>query len=92
MRNTLPHLMLLVLFTMTFCYLGCQRSGSDEELGTIVTDLSQVPGTETPYQLPDLGSKEAKKTDTPSTDPHDQPPASTEPSDASPHATPHEHP
>jgi len=82
-RRLLAHLIELLLFTMTFCCPGCQQSGSDKELGTVVTDLSQVPGTDTPYQLPDLAGQESKKADDQSTQPVGKPPA--------PDKTPAEH-
>lgn len=32
---------------------GCGPDLSEEELGTVVTDMSQVPGAEEPYELPE---------------------------------------
>ncbi len=50
------HLLILVMATamIGIGVVGCQRHPADEDMGQIVTDLSQVPGTETPYELPDL--------------------------------------
>lgn len=107
MRNTLPTPLVLLLISccvgiMTVCSTGCQRSSSGD-LGTIVSDLSQVPGTDTPYQLPDLGDNEPKKPENVPTNPVDKPPVtdklptSAKPSgtstDNAPHATrPPDHP
>ncbi len=50
------HPLILVMATATIStgIVGCQRHPAGEDMGQIITDLSQVPGTETPYELPDL--------------------------------------
>jgi len=49
---------------------GCQRDISDERLGRVITDLSQVPGASDPYELPDLGSGDEKTPAKPSEQDH----------------------
>ena len=38
--------------------VGCGPGVSEEDLGTIVTELPQVPGADEPYPLPDFGTDE----------------------------------
>jgi len=33
---------------------GCGPNLSEEDLGTVVTDMSEVPGADEPYELPEL--------------------------------------
>jgi len=40
-------------------FAGCQPKASDEELGTVIYSVPQVPGTEQPYPLPELGDDAA---------------------------------
>ena len=48
------------------CGGGCGRNVSDEELGHVITDMSLVPGTTEPYELPDLSGGEEKASAEPS--------------------------
>ena len=57
MRNPVCLLtMVCVVPLLIVCGGGCGRDISDEELGHVITDMSQVPGAAEPYELPDLNS------------------------------------
>lgn len=43
-------------------WAGCGERVSEEDLGTVVEGIPQVPGAEKPYELPDLSSPESKDT------------------------------
>ena len=55
MRNLVCLLAMVCAVPLLIVCGGCGRDISDEELGRVVTDMSQVPGTAEPYELPDLG-------------------------------------
>lgn len=42
----------VVLLALVVCG-GCDAGVSEEELGTVHYEMPQVPGTETPYKLPE---------------------------------------
>ena len=46
--------------------VGCGPNLSEEDLGTVVTDMSDVPGADEPYDLPPLDAS-------PSSEPEDSP-------------------
>ncbi len=54
MRNPAWLLSMACVVPLIVCGGGCGRNISDEELGHVITDLSLVPGTADPYELPDL--------------------------------------
>ena len=56
MRNPAWLLSMACVVPLIVCGGGCGRNISDEELGHVITDMSLVPGTAEPYQLPDLSS------------------------------------
>jgi hypothetical protein len=41
---------------------GCGRAGSEEDLGTVVFEIPQVPGVDTPFAMPELGADDAAPT------------------------------
>jgi hypothetical protein len=49
-----PLILVMATAMISTGIVGCQRPPENEDMGQIITDLSQVPGTETPYKLPDL--------------------------------------
>ena len=71
MRST--KLVLMTLLLSGPALLGCGPDVSEEDLGTIVTDMPIVPGAETPYPLPDFGTDEPagdSQEDSSESDPH----------------------
>ena len=54
MRNPVCLLELVCAVPLLTVCGGCGRDISDEELGHVITDMSLVPGTAEPYELPDL--------------------------------------
>jgi len=52
--------MVCVVPLLVVCGGGCGRDISDEELGHVITDMSQVLGTAEPYELPDLSGGDEK--------------------------------
>ena len=53
-------MMLCAVPLLIVCGGGCGRDISDEELGHVITDMSQVPGAAKPYELPDLSGGDEK--------------------------------
>ncbi len=56
MRSTLP---LGVSLLLGCCLtLGCGGGPSEDDLGTILTEVPLVPGADEPFPLPELGAEE----------------------------------
>lgn len=68
--RTLLTLFLLILATLPLSGCGSDDS-SDEDLGEIVTDISEVPGANKPYPLPDLGINTPNEDESKSPDEND---------------------
>jgi hypothetical protein len=62
---------------------GCGPRLTDEQLGTRVENLSQMPGADQPVELPKLNKPE----DAPTPDPGEPPAPATQPAAAEPAAT-----
>ena len=54
----LPRLLIALLLVGCLTLAGCGPGVSEEDLGTIVTEVPQVPGAEEPFPLPEFGTDE----------------------------------
>ncbi len=73
----------MILVVSALGMTGCREP--EESFGEILTDMSQVTGSDKPYKLPDLGEIEADKGKTKSDEGHGPPDPKSE-SDDSEHA------
>ena len=63
----------VVLLALAVC-VGCDAGVSEEDLGTVHYEMPQVPGTETPYKLPEQEASAASNdADHQEHDDHDHP-------------------
>jgi len=69
-------------------FSACGPKLTDEQLGTRVEDLSQMPGADQPIELPQLASPEETATPDPGETPKPAPDATSEPTPADAPQTP----